>query len=89
MYDGLPDFSSLALNSSWNVYEAARATLAELEAIPITMPGVDWLYVEERKQQFRAEIADFEQQFPDDPLFDDEFDIQDTWPAMRTLRLQL
>jgi hypothetical protein len=60
----VPDNDALVIAPLWKFYEAAKQALVELEAIPPETPGVDWTYVEQRKQQMRLEIADFERRFP-------------------------
>jgi len=61
----IPDYNSPVIVPLWKFYEAAKIALAELEAIPHDTPGIDWTYVEQRKQQMQTEIAEFEQRFPD------------------------
>ena len=61
----IPHNDALVIAALWKFYEAAKVALAELEAIPHDTAGVDWTYVEQRKQQMRVEIAEFEQHFPD------------------------
>ena len=60
-----PHNDALVIAPLWKYYQAAKTALAELEAIPRDTAGIDWTYVEQRKQHMRAEIADFEQHFPD------------------------
>jgi hypothetical protein len=58
------EYHSRALAPLWKFYEAAKAALAEVEALPTNAENVDWSYVNRQKQQFRREIAEFEQRFP-------------------------
>jgi hypothetical protein len=51
--------------SLWRFYEAARVSLAELEAIPPDKTLVDWDYVRRQKTKMREEIREFESRFPD------------------------
>jgi hypothetical protein len=58
------EYHSVVCAPLWKACEAARAALAELEALPPNAENVDWSYVKRQKQRFRREIAEFEQRFP-------------------------
>ncbi len=65
----IPDYDLLVIAPLWKFYKATKIALAELEAIPRDTLGVDWVYFEQRKQHLQAEITEFEQRFPDYPLY--------------------